>query len=57
MTEHFIRFADESTGDEWLTIVTRVDDPRYLTQTYPTSPNFKREPDGSKCFTPAPCRD
>jgi hypothetical protein len=56
MTEHFIRFADEETGDEWLTIVTRVDDPRYLTQTYFTSPNFRRELDGSK-FNPTPCRE
>lgn len=52
MTEHFIRFADGT--DEWLTITTRVDDPRYLTGQFTTSTNFKREPDGSK-FKPTAC--
>jgi hypothetical protein len=42
-------------GDEWLVITTVVDDPMYLfEQPYVTSPNFKREPDGSK-WDPQPC--
>jgi hypothetical protein len=53
MTEHFIRFADGS--DEWFTVVTIVEDPTYLTQSFITSTNFKREADGSK-FKPVPCK-
>jgi hypothetical protein len=53
VTEHFIRFADE--GDEWFTVVTIVEDPTYLTQSFITSTNFKREADGSK-FKPIACR-
>ena len=53
ITEHFIRFSDE--GDEWFTVVTTVEDPTYLTQSFITSTNFKREADGAK-FKPTPCR-
>jgi len=53
ITENFIRFADGS--DEWFTVVTIVDDPTYLTQSFITSTNFKREADGSK-FKPVACR-
>ncbi len=53
VTEHFIRFADES--DEWFTVVTTVEDPTYLTMSFITSTNFKREPDGCK-FKPTPCK-
>jgi hypothetical protein len=53
LTETFIRFADGA--DEWMTITTRVEDPRYLGQGVLTSSNFKREPNGSK-FKPAPCK-
>ena len=41
-------------GSDWLTVLTVVDDPRYLTQPFITSTHFKREPDGSK-WTPTPC--
>jgi hypothetical protein len=53
MTEHFVRFSDEN--DEWFTVVTIVEDPTYLTQSFITSTNFKREPDGAK-FKPVACR-
>jgi hypothetical protein len=53
LTEHFIRFADE--GNEWFTVVTIVEDPTYLTQSFITSTNFKREADGSK-FKPVACK-
>jgi hypothetical protein len=53
MTENFIRFADG--GDEWFTVVTVVEDPTYLTQSFITSTNFKREADGSR-FKPVACR-
>ena len=41
-------------GDQWLVITTLVDDPKYLQQQYVTSPNFKKEADGSK-WNPTPC--
>ncbi|MEO8258739.1 MAG: hypothetical protein ABI868_15425 [Acidobacteriota bacterium] len=53
MTEHFIRFSDGS--DQWFTVVTIVEDPTYLTQSFITSTNFKREADGAR-FKPVACR-
>jgi hypothetical protein len=53
LTEYFIRFADGP--DEWMTVVSRVEDPRYLTQPFITSSQFRREADGSK-WKPSPCR-
>jgi hypothetical protein len=53
MTENFIRFSDEDA--EWFTVVTTIEDPTYLNQSFITSSNFKREPDGSK-WKPSPCR-
>jgi len=44
----------ERNGEQWLVITTYVDDPKYLQETYITSPNFLREPDGSK-RDPTPC--
>ena len=38
----------------WITITTIVNDPRYLTQEFVTSTDFRKEPDGSK-FSPTPC--
>jgi hypothetical protein len=54
MTEHFIRFSDDES--EWFTVVTSVEDPTNLNQTFTTSSNFRREADGSK-WKPSPCRD
>jgi hypothetical protein len=53
MTEHFIRFSDDES--EWFTVVTSIEDPTYLNQTFITSSNFKREADGSK-WKPSSCR-
>jgi hypothetical protein len=52
VTEYFDRLV--SSGSEWLTVLTTVEDPRYLTQAYVTSTHFKREPDAAK-WMPSPC--
>jgi len=52
VTEYFDRVADE--GTDWLTVLTIVEDPRYLSQPFITSSHFTREPDASK-WMPAPC--
>ena len=52
VTEYFDRLAAE--GSDWLTVLTTVDDPRYLSQQFITSTHFKREPDASK-WMPTPC--
>ena len=44
----------EPNGDQWLVVTSLVDDPKYLQQQYLTSPNFKKERDGSK-WDPTPC--
>lgn len=41
-------------GTEWLVITTEIDDSTYLSRPWITSPNFRREPDGSK-WDPTPC--
>ena len=38
----------------WITVTTIVNDPRYLTQEFITSTDFRKEPDGSK-WNPTPC--
>ncbi len=45
VTEYFDRVT--SAGSELLTVITVVNDPRYLLQPFITSTHFKREPDGS----------
>jgi hypothetical protein len=50
--EYFDRFS--AYGSEWLTVLTAVDDPKYLSQQYLTSTHFKREQDASK-WSPSPC--
>jgi hypothetical protein len=52
VTEYFDRLSDG--GHEWLTVITIVEDPMYLSQPFITSSHFKREPDASK-WAPAPC--
>jgi hypothetical protein len=52
VTEYFDRVSAYDT--EWLTVLTIVDDPKYLSQQFITSTHFKRESDGSK-WMPAPC--
>jgi len=53
LTEYWDLYK-EKNGEQWLVITTYVDDPVYLQQTYITSPNFLREPNGSK-WDPTPC--
>jgi hypothetical protein len=55
ITEYFHRLPQAPNGDNWLVVVTIVDDPKYLTQPFYTSSQFKLEPNGSK-FSPGPCR-
>jgi len=51
---HFDRLPASPDGEVWLLVMTVVDDPRYLTQPFYTSTQFKREPDNSK-WNPTPC--
>ncbi len=44
----------QPSGDQWIVITTIVEDPTYLTRTWITSLNFKREPNGAK-WDPSPC--
>ena len=52
VTEYFDRVS--AFGSDWLTVLTIVDDPRYVSQQFITSTHFKREPDASK-WMPTPC--
>ena len=47
ITEYFHRLPQHPNGDNWLLVVTIVDDPKYLTQPFYTSTNFKRVPNGA----------
>ena len=55
ITEHFHRLPTHPNGDNWLLVVTIIEDPTYLTQPFYTSTHFKLEPNGSS-FSPTPCR-
>jgi hypothetical protein len=46
--------SKEPNGDTWFVVTTVVDDPRYLTEPFVTSTNWKKETDGSK-WSPSPC--
>ena len=52
VTEYFDRLTEDTT--DWLTVVTIVTDPKYLTQEFVTSTHFKREGETAK-WMPAPC--
>jgi hypothetical protein len=52
ITEFFVRHAD--FGQEWFTVITTVDDPRYLARPFITSTHFRREPDAAR-WNPRPC--
>jgi hypothetical protein len=54
LTEYFDRH-NESNGDQWFTVTTIVEDPKYLQQPFITSTHFKKEPDASKWY-PAACK-
>jgi len=53
VTEYFDRHT-EANGDQWFTVTTIVDDPRYLDQPFITSTHFKKEPDAAK-WHPTAC--
>jgi len=52
VTESFDRL--NAYDNDWLVVLTVVDDPTYLDQPFLTSTHFKREPDASK-WAPSPC--
>jgi len=53
LTEYYDRHT-EPNGDQWFTVTTIVDDPKYLQQPFITSTHFKKEPDGAR-WRPTPC--
>jgi len=53
LTEHWDLYK-RPNGEEWLTITTQVEDPRYLPSARLVAPVFKKERDGSK-WDPTPC--
>jgi len=53
LTEFFDRVEFE--GVPYLILTTVVDDPRFLSDTFITSEQFKLEADGSK-WNPTPCK-
>jgi hypothetical protein len=55
ITEYFHRLPAEPGEDAWLLVVTAIDDPKYQTQPFYTSTQFKLEKDGSK-WAPTPCK-
>jgi hypothetical protein len=52
ITEYFDRHDD--FGSEWFTVLTVLDDPKYLVSPFVTTTHFKRESSGAK-FNPQPC--
>ena len=55
ITEYVHRLPTHPNGDDWLNVVSVIEDPRYLATPFYTSTNFRREPDDTK-FKPSPCR-
>jgi hypothetical protein len=55
ITEYIHRLPQHPNGDNWLLVVTVVDDPKYLSDSFYTSTQFKLEANGSK-WSPIPCR-
>jgi hypothetical protein len=53
--EYFQWLPPHPSGDRWLIVTTIVEDPKYLTQPFYTSTNFKREADGAK-WSPTACK-
>jgi hypothetical protein len=53
LTEHWDLYK-RPNGEEWLTITTQIEDPRYLSNVRLIAPVFKKEPNGSK-WDPTPC--
>ena len=53
LTEYYSRIS--TFGNDYMAVLTVVDDPMYLAVPFITSTHFKREPDGSK-WNPSPCK-
>jgi hypothetical protein len=53
LTEYFSRVS--GYGNDYLTVLSIVDDPTYLNSEFVTSSHFKREPDDAT-WNPSPCR-
>jgi hypothetical protein len=53
LTEYFSRVS--AFGNDYLTVLSVVHDPMYLSSDFVTSSHFKREPDDSN-WNPSPCR-
>ena len=53
MTEYLDR-TNEANGDSWLTVLSVIDDPQYLTMPLVLTTHFKHEANGTK-FQPRPC--
>ena len=56
ITEYFHRLPPHPNGDEWLHVVTIVEDPQYLNNRFIVSSHFKKVPDGSG-WDPTPCAE
>ena len=54
VTEYYDLLPPLPNRDPWFTVTTIVNDPKYLTQEFITSTDFKQERDGSK-WSPSPC--
>jgi hypothetical protein len=54
ITEYFHRLPTHPNGDNWLQVITIIEDPRYLSQPFYTSTNFRLEPNDAN-FKPTPC--
>ncbi|MBV9397969.1 MAG: hypothetical protein JO062_08310 [Bryobacterales bacterium] len=52
--KEFFDLSKERNGETWFVVTTIVEDPRYLSEPFVTSTNFKREPDGGK-WAPVAC--
>jgi hypothetical protein len=46
--------STDPRGDQWITITSTVQDPKYLREPWVTALNFKKERDGAK-WDPTPC--
>ena len=53
ITEYLDRHT-EPNGDQWFTVTTIVDDPKYLAEPFITSSHFKKEANSDK-WRPSPC--
>jgi hypothetical protein len=52
--KEYYDFHKERNGDTWFTVTTVVDDPKYLTEPFVTSTDFKKIPDGAG-WSPSAC--